>query len=454
MTSWTPTLTPDSGPKYRRLAQAIAQGMSDGDLQPGDRLPTHRELADSLGVALTTVTRGYAEAERRGLVVGEVGRGTFVRSWAPCLVSQQGVVADLSANHLPPRPQAPELFEQIFRRLARGGGRSLLDYQPHRGTDRQVEAGAHWIEREGVEAHADQVVVTSGVQHAMAVVLASMAEPGDTILVEELTYCGLKTLARVLHLNLEAVPIDAEGLIPDALRSACERGEAKGLYCMPRLQNPTAVTMSDQRRGEIAEIALEFGLPVIEDDSYGFLAREALPLSALLPESYYLCGTSKSVMPGLRIGFVRAPREMTRKMESVIAATTYMAPALLAEVTADWILDGTAEKIMQWKRDEAAARQAMARTILGPHGYSAHRSSQHGWLRLAEPWSADRFARRSEREGVLVTPAEEFAAPGVIAPEAVRICLGPPSDRATLETGLGILAGILAERPAPRRLIV
>ena len=226
------------------------------------------------------------------------------------------------------------------------------------------------------------------------------------------------------------------------------------LYCMPSLQNPTAVTMSDQRRHDIAEIVTEHNLIVVEDDSYGFLAPEVKPLSELLPDAFYLCGTSKSLMPGLRIAFVRAPSEMTRKMESVIAATTYMAPALLAEVTADWILDGTAAKIMSWKRDESSARQAMARTILGPYGYSAHRSSQHGWLRLPEPWMADRFCRRAEHAGVLVNPAEDFAAPGVQPPEAVRICLGPARDRATLETGLGILAGILAERPAPRRLVV
>ena len=454
MTSWTPILDTETGPKYRKLAQAIAHAMTEGDLQPGDQLPTHRELADSLGGALTTVTRGYAEAERRGLVVGEVGRGTFVRSWAPCLVSEQGIVADFSANYLPPRPQAAELFEQIFRRLARGGGRALLDYQPHRGTDRQVEAGAHWIRAEGVEALPEQVVLTSGVQHAMTVVLGAITNPGDTVLVEELTYCGLNPLARLLNLNLEPVALDEEGLVPDALTSACKKVPGAALYCMPSLQNPTAVTMSDRRRSEIAEIVDKYNLKVVEDDSYGFLAPEARPLSELLPDAFYMCGTSKSVMPGLRVGFVRAPRNMTAKLESVIAATTYMAPGLLAEVTADWIFDGTADRLMSWKRDEASARQAMARTILGPYGYGAHRSSQHGWLRLPDPWTADRFSRRAERAGVLVNPAEEFAAPGVEPPEAVRICLGPAPDRATLETGLGILAAILAERPAPRRLVV
>ena len=363
-------------------------------------------------------------------------------------------MADLSANYLPPRPQAPELFEQIFRRLARGGGRALLDYQPHRGTNRQIEAGAHWIEREGVAADPEQVVVTSGVQHAMAVVFAALARPGDTVLVEELTYCGFNTLARVLHLNLEPVAIDQEGLIPEALRKAGRRAGAKILYCMPRLQNPTAVSMSESRRQEIASVARELDLQVVEDDSYGFLSRDSQPLASLLPDAFYLCGTSKSVMPGLRVGFVRAPREMTRGLESVIAATTYMAPALLAEVTADWILDGTAERLMEWKREEASARQAMARSILGSHGYGAHRSSQHGWLRLREPWSAERFVRRAERAGVLVSAASEFAVPGVHPPEAVRICLGPPPDRATLETGLGVLDGLLSDRPAPRRLTV
>src|SRR3989442_1579957 len=147
MTIWTLDLRKHQGPRYRAIAEALAGDIDSGRLEPGMRLPTHRDLADRLGVTVGTVSRAYAEADRPGLS-------------------------------------------------------SLLEYQPHAGSMRHRAAGAAWLGRAGLQAHPDQVMVTSGAQHAMAIIFATMAGPGDVVLTERFTYPGVKTLAGLLHLEL------------------------------------------------------------------------------------------------------------------------------------------------------------------------------------------------------------------------------------------------------------
>ena len=114
----------------------------------------------------------------------------------------------------------------------------------------------------------------------MAMVFSALTNPGDTVLTGELTYSGMKSLANFLHIRLRGLAMDEEGIRADALEAACATTDAKALYCMPTLQNPTAVVMSERRRQEIAAIAESYGLAVVEDDSYGFLLPEVKPLGA------------------------------------------------------------------------------------------------------------------------------------------------------------------------------
>ena len=185
-----PDLSDLDGPMYRTIADAIAREIDTGALAPGARLPTHRQLAAGLKVALTTVTRGYAEAERRGLVSGEVGRGTFVSTGRAPVRDRRPAPStiDLTANVLLPYAFAEQLTASMAKVLLERDAWAMLDYQPTGGTEHQRVAGALWMERVGVEAPPDRVLVTSGAQHSMAITLATLANPGDTVLAEELTY--------------------------------------------------------------------------------------------------------------------------------------------------------------------------------------------------------------------------------------------------------------------------
>jgi DNA-binding transcriptional MocR family regulator len=454
MTIWTPQL-PTGRPLYLAIADAIDRAIQHGPLLPGERLPTQRELAERLGIALTTVTRGYGEAERRGLVRGEVGRGTYVNaavSDAPGPEAEGPV--DLRPNTLLPLPLLPELRESLAALMRDPTVLELFDYGPHRGRLRHREAGAAWLARLGMEVRPDELLVTSGAQHAMMVALATITEPGDVVLAEEVTYAGMKSLASLLKLRLEPLPLDKEGLLPDALRAQARRHKAVALYAMPTIQNPTSALMSEGRRREVANAVNDAGLTLIEDDSYGYLDPGPPRLSTFCERGFHIAGTSKSLLPALRVAFLHGPANTIERAEARVAATTYLVSPLMTEAVARWLADGTAERVMAWKREEARARQGMAARAFADFDYRSHEKSAHGWLLLPEPWSARDFVRQAAERGALVTPADVFAVGRDNVPHAVRICLGPARSRRTLERGLAALAATLEAGPEPVEVVI
>ena len=450
MTMWNPVIDRQAGPLYLAIADAIARDIDEGRLHAGDRLPTQRSLARMLGVALTTVTRAYAEAERRRLVSGEVGRGTFIRHLNGGGAAQSVPdVIDFRTNVLSPLRYGRQLADDLSRMILEADPEALLDYHDPTGRPDARNAGAEWARRLGIEADADRVLVTCGAQHAMTVAFATLARAGDTVLTEWLTYRGMKSLASLLGLRLRGVPIDEHGVIPEAFREACRSTGARVAFCMPTIQNPTTAVMPDARRREIAQIAGEYGVTLVEDDSYGFLVQGARPIAADAPEVVYLTGTSKSLAPGLRVGFMVAPAGLVDRLAAAIGSTTYFAPPAMASAVAKWTADGTVDRVNAWKREEARARQTIARELLGGLGYHAHPAAHHGWITLPEPWCTGDFVSQARIRGVVLSPAEDFTVERSDIPHAVRVSLGPPSTREELTAGLETLRDALAAPPVP-----
>ena len=457
MTMWSPAVGADAEPKYQALLDALRRDIESGTLPPGTRLPTQRDLARRLGIAIGTVGRAYAVAEQRGMVSGEVGRGTFVRGPEPgvedgVLEAEDPELIDLSKSRLVRDPRvgsAADLLQAIARRpdLDR-----LMDfYQPAPGMARHRAMGARWLQRTGLAVPAERVIITSGAQHGAATVLASLARPGDLVLTEHVTYTGVKAIASLLHLQLRGLPLDGHGLIPEAFESACREGAPRALYCMPTLQNPTARTMPLDRRHAIAEIAAKYDVALVEDDVYGFLAEQTLPpLTAIAPaHSYYITSTSKSMAPGLRVGYVVAPESRVDRVAGVIRASTWLIAPLLAEMASEWIERGEAEAMVTWKREETFARHAIALRILRGWLPTTPAPSFHLWLPLPEPWRTEEFVDQARGRQVVVSGSEEFVVGRESAPHAVRVSLGATASRARLEVGLGRLAELLREGPEP-----
>jgi DNA-binding transcriptional MocR family regulator len=453
-------------PLYLALTDVLAEAIADGKLVPGERLPTHRELSARLGVTTATVTRAYVEAERRGLVKGEVGRGTFVRAGVEPAGRfdfgrelRSGVI-DLAFN-LPPVGAAAEERALLSEGLAVLASHSdtlrFMHYQPAQVLDEYRAAGCIWLGHCGVRARPEEVVVTAGSQHALFVALAAMAGPGDEVLTEALTYPGLKNAAEYLHLRLRGVSIDAEGVIPEALDAACAGG-AKIVYLVPTLHNPTTATMSKKRRRAVAEVIRRHNVTLIEDDIHALLLKEKerpRPLATLLPErTFYVANTAKMLAPALRVSYLRVPQTALERVVSAVQATVWMTPPLGAELAMHWIRHGLAERLLTLRRREATARQALARQALAGHDYRAHPCGYHGWLELAGSWRADSFVLRLIERGVAVTAAETFVAGKARAPQAVRICLGGAVDRRHLADALATVRATLNEGPGLTRTVV
>ncbi len=460
MTIWAPDISKYDGPRYLAIADALTADIRSRRLAPGDRLPTHRDLAYRLNVTVGTVTRAYNEAERRGLIGGEVGRGTFVRGdlarrlpepfQSVAQTTPQSLI-DLSIN-FPTPMSGDELLAESLRSIAeRSGIARLMDYHPHAGLAHHREAGAQWMTNFGFNTTADQVIVTSGGQHAMTAVIGALTQPGDIVVTESLTYPGMRRLADFLRLKLHGLPIDQHGIDPEALDAACRNLAPKALYCVTNIHNPLGYVVPEARRREIAEVCRRHGVKIVEDDLYGFLLDEQVPtLGSFAPElGHYVNSVSKSMCPGLRVGYLAIPPEGQDAFAQVVRSTTWMATPLTAEIATNWINNGTGLRLVHQHKAEAVARQQLAQDILGNWEIRTHRASYHLWLSLPEPWSPDNFALEARLRNVAVSPAGTFSLTRNNL-SGVRLCLCAPASRETLTRGLETLADLLRQRPTSR----
>lgn len=452
--TWSPRLSRRDSPVYLAIADSIAEDVAAGRLGPGTRLPTHRELAELLDVDLTTVTRGYAEARKRGLLLGRVGRGTFIRGNVPGarVPAHADTIADLSQN-LPPQldPDLPAMalaatLEELSMSLDVG---SLLKYQDNAGMEMHRDAGASWVSQRVPDAEAARVVVTNGAQHAISVLLSTLASRGDIVLTEALTYPAFRSAAEHLELQVQGLEMDDDGIGVEAFRRACKSG-ARLLYVTPTLHNPTTMSMSPARRAAIARIAGEFGVRILEDDVYGVLVDDApAPLATHGPEhTYFISSLTKAVAGGLRIGYVLCPTAADAdRVAGGVRVTTWGAPPLMAQIASRWIRSRTAREILRANRSEAARRQTLATRFLSKYSWRAERFSYHGWLELPDGWSTSEFVAHARRARVAVTPGDAFAVSGRWDPPAVRLSLTATPDRDSLEEALERIARLLELGP-------
>ena len=447
--SWLPGLAGHGGPRFLQIADALQAAVADGSLKPGDRLPPQRQLAAQLDVDLTTITRAYDEARRRNLLEGRGARGTYVAAPKAELTS----VLDLSMN-TPPPPDGVD-FDDMLRQglsqvLMRADNELLMTYHLGGGSDSDRKAGAQWLAPMFGQLDAAQLVVCPGAQAAIAALILALTEPGDVILAEPTTYPGLRAAATQFGRRIMAVEVDQHGMVPAMFEQACRQHKPALVYLNPTLQNPTALTMPEPRRKELASIAKRCNVRIVEDDPYWLLAdAPPPPIATYAPEQVvYISTLSKCLTPGLRVAFVllRDPHDRERFLAALRSFALMVAP-LSAALATQWILDGSADRLLAGVRNEARLRHRMARDILAGR-YSGLGDGLHVWLELPAYWNSSQLARAADSEGIAVTPAEAFAT-GSASVNAIRISLGSIKDRGYLQAGLQRLSDLLARRPEP-----
>ena len=447
-THWLKKLQKSDKPAYLLMADLIAEDIRSGRLVARDRLPTLRELAGDLELNYTTVARGYSEARKRGLIDTHAGMGTFIRGTSPSLPLRGGSAAEMTMN-LPPEPQDPALLAHMHDTaagvLASVDLYALLRYQDFGGTLHDREVGAQWLRRRVPACRAEQVLVCPGIQSVLTALLSQLARPGELVCVEALTYPGVKAIAAQLGIQLHALPLDEDGPVAEVFEHACKTLHPKALYCNPTLLNPTTATVSRSRREALADVALRYAIPIVEDDAYAMLPHQMPPaMATLAPElTYYITGFSKCFGAGLRSAYVCSPgNRQSQRLAGALRATTVMASPFTNALATVWVEDGTADVMLEAIRAECGERQAIAERHLAGYGMRGHLQAFHLWLPVPAGWSPVELASHLRSQGVAVVASAAFSTDGD-PPDAVRICLGGPSTLNECERGMHLVADTL-----------
>ena len=454
---WIPRVEGRDGPIYRAIVDALQEDVGQGHLKPGTQLPTQRALADALSVTVSTVTRAYGEAKRIGLIDGEVGRGTYVRQSTRGEGREpggrpEGTFVDLMLNRPALGALEVHLREGLSRLLHDGELESCLDYPPLGGFERHRAAGAVWAARVGVKADADNLVVCNGAQQALLAALAAIVGRGGVVATEELNYPGIRRIAEFLGLSLVGLPLDADGLDPEAFAAACKKHNLSALVCTPCNHNPTTATMPVERRRQILRTAQSRGVTIIENDVHGPLCGGRIPTLFALSEgaTVYVSSVSKAIAPGLRIGYlICSSPALSHRCAEIVHTSTWGAPPLVADLVSHWIQSGTADRFVEHHLRCAEERVLLARKLLGSSRMRSATNCYHVWLELPPDVQTEDFAMNLRLRNVATTPGTWFSVAGSPV-KAIRLSLGSAKSIEELEIGLGRIAEALQGRsPAP-----
>lgn len=448
--SWRPTLDKSGRCIYQRLASQLEADIQNGVLKPGTKLPPQRELADFLDVNVSTVTKAFQQCTRKGLLSATVGSGTFVAYDA--LTSERlltehprGQIIDMGATV--PEPSGNDvLMAQLREMVAASSAADLFCYHAQ-GTDEwQKDVAVRLFEFCGCTVDREQVLFSPGGQNALTAVLAALFRRGDKIAVDAHTYPGIKTAAAMLGVQLVPIPQGAEGMEPAALETACKQDRISGIYCIPACHNPTTVTMSQQRRLEIARIAEQYDCILIEDGTYQLIVGEDVAISNSIPNrSVYIASLSKAIAPGLRMAYLSVPQQSKSAVSDALYSLNVAVVPMMAELAARIIISGQFETILANHKKFTAARNDVVGRYFSKERCWGADTDIFRWLLLPENCTGAAFERLALEHGVQVYAAEKFAVGKTEPAHAVRLSICAPEDLEQLEQGMRILTRLLEQ---------
>jgi DNA-binding transcriptional MocR family regulator len=409
-----------------------------------------REFAYRRGIAPSTAGRVYEELLRRGLAIGEIGRGTFVvgplSQTKPPLSEPSDTQIDL--KHLFPNLVDQEVaIARSLESLLRDPMRGMLKPITALGTTSARILASRFFCRPGWSPSPDQFLFTAHGKQAIAAAIAAIVPPGARVGVEALTFATMKTIAQQLGVTLVPISMDDKGIRTDLLKAVHRRTQLSALYLQPVLHNPLGITLNAERRAAVAQFATETDLTVIEDAVNSFLS-DAPPLASILPDRCIVIESlSKRIAPGLTMGAVIAPLKLVESVASSIRTNAWQAPAFAFNAVLQLMRDGTAASIVAAKRRDASERQTMAERVLSNFVTKSDPGAYHLWVELPRWWRSHQLVAAAGRHGVALSPSSLFAVRRAHAPNAVRIALCWPSS-SELRCALETLARLLRSRPS------
>lgn len=453
--AWKPDKTSLKPPYVRALAENLEMQIKTGLLMPGTKLPPQREIADYLDLHYTTITKVYNICREKGLIYGTVGKGTFVaeRSYkdATLYIGNDGNTR-IDMGTLNNFSEYSTLTEKAARTVIESGRlHELLDYSHPFGFPHQRMAGVRWMEQLGVHTDVEHTAIVTGGQNALTVVLMSLFSRNDCIAVDEYTYANFIEIAKLLDLTLVPIAGDDSGISPDNLKKKCRTSKIKGIYLMPSCANPTTIVMPEQRRDEIADIIKQENLILIEDDIGSWIAaaegKKTRSIFDRVPEnSIYICSTSKSLCPGLRIAFLVYAEQFKTQIHHGLSNMNVKTSSLDAEIITELLLSGDAYKLSKMKYRSCQKATALFQTIF-PEVRLNRRICFFQWLPVSAKKTHLQIEEELSARGIIAFHSSRFAVTPKADKAFIRVSISSAKNTKRLEKGLSILRVYLTENP-------
>lgn len=436
--AWLRRVAVEARPNSAAIYAAIEQSIGAGELQPGDRLPPQRRVAEALGVNVGAVNRAYLEAARRGLLKGAVGRGTYVQRSIAQAATNSFDLATFSPAMPPGLDVGAQVAETVAALFRKTTFSDLMTYPFPRNGQALRDLGASWLEPFVGRIPSANVIVLPGGQMGLSATLGALCQPGGTVITEPLVHRGVKILARQLGFKLVACPVDDHGPDPAALAELCATERPAAIFVNPTLSTPLPRTIPLERRRDIARIAKAAGVWIIEDDPFAPLTANPLQtIASLAPEqTFYMSSYSKCLNAGTRFGYLVPPAPWVDRLRDAVDGSGVAPSPLITAVIEQWTYDGFLASLIKGVRAEAVSRQKLAQSIL-PTAIGAAGAS-HVWLPLDSSRASHRVRLLGGERGVMMMSDESFSV-GPHAPAGLRLVLGGPPTHASLEQALRIV---------------
>ena len=453
---WEFSLSEDIEPRrdtpiYLQVVHALIRDIRRGRLLPGSILPSTRTLADALGVNRKTIVLAYDDLVAQGWLATNGTRGTFVSDRLPEPVSL--IPTDGHGANPPPRPDylfraAPEpmiIFQEkpnvtfddgvpdyrllrtsaltyayrtALQRATRVGGLSYGD--PMGSMDLRQLIAEMLSTHRGMIGTPENICITRGSQ--MAIFLASriLLAPGDTVLVEGLSYAPARDAFVAAGADVIGVRLDSEGVDVEEVERYCRQRRVRAVYVTPHHQFPTTVSLKADRRSRLLDLAGRFGFAVLEDDydhEFHYDSQPLLPMASYSPHrSIYIGSTSKLLVPGLRVGYVAAPKEVIKSMANEAAIVDRQGNTLTELAVAELIKSGElrrhARKALQIYLKRRDAFAASLQNALGDLiEFSAPSGGLAFWVKFPDPSTLDAIEENAASQGLRFLPSRSFETP-------------------------------------------
>ncbi|WP_301169829.1 PLP-dependent aminotransferase family protein [Brevibacillus nitrificans] len=443
---WQPDKQADT-PVYRQIAKWLEQQIILGDLPPGTSLPAERSLAQRLGVNRGTVSAAYEELRSAGLLQSWQGSGTWVSrhlwgvqrvpNWHkytnggaflpayPLVKRIQEACYDSSIINLAraelATSQIPSLGTQELLRLSQS--HFELGYSHPKGDPGLREVlSEHLRSQYGIAASPEEILVTSGAQQALHLISLCLLSPGDAVAMEGPSYSYSLALFTSAGLRLYRIAMDEEGIIVDDIRHLHREHKLRMVFVNPTYHNPTGTVLSDQRRRQLLDICMELRIPLVEDDAYGALTlkdskRPPLPIKAIDPSGtvLYVNSVSKTVAPGLRIGWLVGPRSVVERLADAKQQMDFGTSSISQQLARIFLESGKWREQMErlpayLYRQRQAMLDALNACLADHAEWRVPEGSYHVWCRLREPRDEHVLLDAAIREGIVFTPGTVYGA--------------------------------------------